>query len=123
MKLPKGTEPFVFSYAHYRVIEHEKLFLFFKEAEKAGLFVIDNFKAKSSKMSGAFVRDYPKGHWNAIMGGKQVLGGAEIKDGELIIDAKSKGGLKVLRSIIENIPDECIEFESEEFQDPMEMLK
>ncbi|MDI6738580.1 MAG: hypothetical protein QME12_08800 [Nanoarchaeota archaeon] len=122
MKLPEGTELLVFSYAYYRVIEHEKLFWFFKTAGKGGLFVIDSFKAKSNEMSGAFVRDYPKGHWNAIMGGKQVLGGAEIKGGKLTIDAKSRGGLKVLREILEtHIPD-CIEFEREEFQDPMEEL-
>lgn len=122
MKPPKGTELLVLSYAHYRMVEREKLFLFFKTAEKGGLFVIDSFKPKSNQMSGAFIRDYPKDHWNAIMGGKQVLGGAEIKDGKLTIDTKTKGGLKALREVLETHVPECIEFESEEFHNPMEGL-
>lgn len=121
--MPQGTEPMVFSYAYYHIIEHEKPFWFFKEAEKLGLFVIDELKVKSCKMSGAFVRDYPKGHWNFMPRAKQVLGGAKIEGGKLILDAKSRGGLAVLRSILENALQGCIELEREEFHDAMEMFK
>jgi len=123
MKLPKGTELMVFSYAYYRVIEHEKLFWFFKTAEKCGLFAIDEFDAKTKKLSGAFVRDYPKGHWNASPGAKQAVGGAEVKNGMMTIDAKTKGGLDELRSIVEEWLPDAVKFERQEFKDVMEMLK
>ncbi len=126
MELPHGMEPMVFSFVHYRVNDFDSVLSFLKGLEKNGLFVMDELDIKSHKLSGAFVRGYPKGHlslFSRMLGAKQVIGGAQIKDGHLEIDAKTRSGLSGLRDEIENALGGLIEFEREEFQDVMEMFK
>ena len=123
MRIPKGMEVMVLSYAYCSVIEHEKVFWFFKTSEKGGLFVIDAFDAKAKKMSGAFVRGSPKGYWNALFRAKQVVGGVELKDGTMVIDAKTKGGLAELRGIVDEILSGAVKFERQKFNDFMEILR
>lgn len=126
MELPQGMEQMVFSFAHYRVKDFGRLLLFLKGLEKEGLFAIDEMNPDSQRLSGAFLMPYPKDHWNPLSklpGAKQVIGGAQIKDGHLKIDAKTRRSLSNLRHLLEKTIGNLIEFEREEFQDVMEMLK
>lgn len=126
MKIPQGMEQMVFSFAYYRVKDFDEILSFLKEFEKNGLFSIDEFNIKAQKLSGAFLREYPKNHWNPfskMTGAKQVIGGAEIKEGYLKIDTRTKHSLSNLRDILEKNMNGLIEFEREEFQDVMEMLR
>lgn len=126
MKIPQGMEQMVFSFAYYRVKDFEGILYFLKELEKDDLFSIDEFNIKSQKLSGTFLMEYPKNHWNPfskMAGAKQVIGGAEIKVGYLKIDTRTKHSLSNLRDILEKNMNGLIEFEREKFQDVMEMLK
>ena len=58
-----------------------------------------------------------------LPGAKQVLGGVEIKKDIPIIDTKTKGNLAALRNMLETALPGSIEFERQEFQDMMEMLR
>lgn len=121
-------EQVVFSYAYYKVKDYDRVVSFFKDLKKRGLFNIDSHDSQSQKLDGTFVRDYPKNHWNPfskLLGAKQVLGGAEIKDGILKCDTKTKSRLAKLRNLLETTPGvgDAIEFEKEEYEDIMEMLK
>ena len=125
MKFPKGTELMVLSYAYYQIKDFDMVLTFFRILQDGELFNIDESNVKKQKMSGAFIQDYPKGHWNytGLPGEKQVVGGAEISGGILKIDAKAKSALKVLRGIVEQPLEKSIKFQKEEFEDVMEMLK
>jgi len=126
MKIPKGMEPMVFSYAYYEIKDFDKVINFFNSAEDKGLFSIDRVGAEKKEMSGAFLRDYPKGHWNPssnLPGAKQVVGSAEIKDNTLKVEAMTRGRLKQLREILEQVLGGSIEFQKQEFKDVMEMLR
>lgn len=112
-------EMMVLSYAHYTVKDFEKVISAFKELEKGGLFVMDSTGKKSHGLTGGFVRDYPKNHWNPLsklLGARQVVGGAELKNGILTIDAKTRGGLAQLRKIVEERLSRSVEFKHEEFR-------
>ena len=126
MKLPKGMEPMIFSYAYYKVNDFEKIIAFFKELEEKNLLVIDKCYSKKQTFIGAFVRPYPKGHWNPLSnmpGAVQILCGVEIKNQILKIDTKTKSGLEGFRKILEESLKGIIEFERQEFEDVMEMLR
>ena len=124
MRNTKGMESLVFSYAYYEVADFKNLMEFFRILHDARLFNIDNCNEKKQKMRGAFIQDYPKNHWNylGLPGEKQVVGGAEIKEGILKIDAKTKSTLKMLRGLLEKTRKESIRFQKEEFEDITEML-
>ena len=115
----------VFSYAYYNVKDFEKAYSFFRELNDKELFVIDESKKEKKEITGTCIRDYPKGHWNAPVNNsevKQVIGGAEIKEGILKIDTKSKEGLKELGVMLEKTLGEAIEFDRVEFKDVMNMF-
>lgn len=126
VEISKGMEEMVFSFAYYRVKDFDRLLSFLKGLEKKGLFSIDELNIKSQKLSGTFLMEYPKDHWNPFSkmpGAKQVLGGAQIEGGYLKIDTRTKHSLSNLRDILEKTMKGLIEFEREEFQDVREMLK
>lgn len=126
MELPQGMEEMVFSFAHYRVKDFDRILSFLKGLEKEGLFAIDEVNAKSQRLSGAFLMPYPKGHWNPLSklpGAKQVIGGTKINGGHMEIDAKTRRSLSNLRHLLEKTIGSLIEFEREEFQDVMGMLR
>lgn len=121
-------EKLVFSYVYYKIKDYDRVVSFFKDLKRRGLFNIDSQDIQSQELNGTFVMAYPKNHWNPfsmLLGAKQVLGGAEIKDGILKCDTKTKSGLAKLRSLIETTPGvkDAIEFEKEEYEDIMERLK
>lgn len=126
MKLPKGTEQMVFCNAHYKIIEHENVFYLFQKLAEKDMFVIDDYKPRKKEMIGCFVRDYPKNHWNPASknpGAKQILGDVRIKGGNLIIESKTKSQHKEFKGLVEEFLKYSIQFEKEEFMDPMEMLR
>ena len=53
----------------------------------------------------------------------QVMGGAELKDKTLVIDTKTKGGLKAIKEILEEDLGQAIEFEKDEFKGWRELVK
>ena len=117
MRILQGTEQMIFSYAYYTIADVDSVMNFFNTLEDKGLFNIDNLSLKNKEMSGAFVQDYPKRHWNPMAGfagAKQVIGGVEIKEGILKIDTKTKGGLKNLKLLLEQTLQNSIKFQKEE---------
>ena len=124
MDIMNGMEPMVFSYAYYKVNNAGAVISFFKTLAKKGFFSIDESKPENFK--GAFLLPYPKDHWNPLsklLGAKQVVGGAELKEGILLIDTRSKTGLRKQRELVEKCLCSDITFEREEFEDVMEALK
>jgi len=126
MKKQQGMEQMVFSYAYYKIKDYSKTLSFFKEMEKRRLFNIDSHDVESQELNGTFLMDYPKGHWNPFSqmpGAKQVIGSIEIKDGILKCEAHTKSRLVGLRSLLNESLEDAIEFEKEEYQDPLEMFR
>lgn len=126
MRIPQGMEPMVFSYAHYKVNDFDKVIDFFNKLYDNGLFGIDESNINKKEMSGSFIQDYPKGHWNPMAshpGAKQVLGSAKIENGILKVEAYTRGRLKKARELLEQGLGSSIEFQKEESMDIMEMMK
>ncbi|MBU0757607.1 MAG: hypothetical protein KKF44_06060 [Nanoarchaeota archaeon] len=126
MKIPEGMEQMIFSNAYYKVNEYENVFYIFNKLAEKDIFIIDEFNPRKKEMTGSFVRDYPKNHWNPASkfpGAKQVFGHMSIKNGILSIDAKTKLHHKEFRELIEGFLKYSIQFEREEFTDPMEMIR
>jgi hypothetical protein len=125
-KIPEGREEMIFSWEHYKVKDFEKTASFFQAFEKSNLFTIEKINPKKQTLKGAFLRPYPKGHWNPLAkmpGAIQVMGGAELKNGTLVIDTKTKGGLKGIKEILEENLGQAIEFEKDEYKDWRELVK
>ena len=125
MKIPKGMEAVVFSTAYYKVNDFGKVHDFFIKLSESGFFGSDKEDPKAKILSGSFIRDYPKGHWNpmaSVKGAKQVVGNIEIKNSILKVEANTKSGLQGIMEILEQGLGSVLEFQSEEFKDPMEML-
>lgn len=125
-KIPEGMEEMIFSWAHYKVKDFEKIASFFQTLEKENLFAIEKINPKKQILKGAFLRPYPKGHWNPLAnmpGAMQVMGGAELKDNTLVIDTKTKGGLKEIKEILEEDLSQAIEFEKDEYKGWRDLVK
>jgi len=125
MRMPKGMEPMIFSYAYYNVNDFGKIASFFETMQEGGFFAFDENNPEKEELIGSFVRDYPKGHWSPFAnspGAKQVMGSARIKDNILKIEARTKGTLKDFRKIIEENLTPFIEFDRVEYKDIMKEL-
>ncbi|MFH1849447.1 MAG: hypothetical protein ABH879_04645 [archaeon] len=125
MRIPKDMEPMVFSFAYYNVRDFDKLATFLQTMENKGFFIVDEHKPKKKKFVGSFVRDYPKGHWSPFAhrpGAKQVMGSANIRDGVLKLEARTKGTLDDFRKIIDENLADSVEFDRVEYRDIIKEL-
>lgn len=118
----KGMDRLIFSKAFYKINDFEKVVEFFLNLEKDSIFSCHLLDKENQKLSGSFVRAYPKGHWNPLSqrpGAMQVMGDADLEEGELKISTMSKGNLSYARKLIEDSLKDKVIFEKEEFNDPL----
>ncbi|MBI2653086.1 hypothetical protein HYX00_06475 [Candidatus Woesearchaeota archaeon] len=125
MKL-SNMENLIFSYAYYKIADFDKLMAFFAGLQGKEMFSIEKADLDKKILSGAFIRPYPKNHWNPLAkspNARQVMGNLSAKGDNLKLEAMTKSGLKTARDLIESELSGAVIFEREEYKDPLERFR
>ncbi len=119
-------ENLIFSYAYYKIADFDKLMAFFKSLQDKEMFNIEQADSDRKILNGAFIRPYPKNHWNPLAkspNARQVMGNLSAKGDNFKLEAMTRSGLKEARRLIESELGGAIIFEKEEYEDPMERFR
>ena len=125
MKL-SNMENLIFSYAHYKIVDFYKLMEFFAGLQEKGMFSIEKADSGRKILSGAFIRPYPKNHWNPMAKSptaRQVIGHVSVNGDNFKIETMTKSGLKTARQLVESELGEAILFEKEDYEDPLDRFR
>ena len=92
-----GMEEMIFSTAYYKITDFNKVAEFFKTLNEKEIFSIDKFDEETKKIDGAFLRLYPKNHWNPLAKSptaKQVVGSASAINDVLKLETMTRSRLR-----------------------------